>query len=146
MAFTHRQSIAYKHTVDLWQPTRTINATTGAPSDESYTLAYSGVKCLWDYTNNYSDVPTAAGRVKRPNLMTTDSIHFESSQQVEEGWIIVNRTLLPDGSQSQLYNDVSRILGSANFAESSGNRRANKKVMYATTLEKAPSTILSHYA
>lgn len=146
MALTRRQTIAYRHKCDLWQPTRTINASTGAVAAETYTLAYSGVSCLYDYTDNYSDVSPGAGRVKRPNLMTTDKIHFDSNQTLSDGWIVVNRTLLPDGSRSTLYNAASRVLGSPNVAESSGNRRAQKQLVYATTLEKPPATIVSYYA
>lgn len=136
-----RQLACYRHTVNLWQPTRTINATTGAVGAETYALAYSGVSCRYEYTDNVSDPTEGAGRIKRPTIFTTDKIHFDSAQEVGDDWIVKNVSLLPDGSQSPLYGEFHRILGVARVTPSAGVRRANKQSVMAMTIEKPPAGV-----
>lgn len=136
-----RQRLAYNHTVNLWSVDRTINSTTGAVGAETYTLAYSGVKCRYEYTDNVSDVVEGAGRTKRPTIFTTDKIHFDAAQEVGELWIVKNVSLLPDGSQSPLYGEFHRVLGVSHVSPSAGNRRANKRSVMAQTIEKVPNGV-----
>jgi len=141
-----RQQLAYKHLCDLWKPTRTINATTGVVSDETYVLMYSNVQMLYQYTRNLDDPIDAIGRIKRPTEFTTDFLHMDSAQDCEDGWIAVNRTILPDGSHSRQYNVGHKILGAGNFTESAGNRQANKQSFMAQENEHLPTEIVSYYS
>lgn len=135
---TQRQKLSYNHLANLWKPVRSVNATTGKPADDTYTLAYSGVRCAYHYTDNLSDPVEGAGRIKRPTVFTTDAIKFEASQEVGADWIVKNVSILPDGSQSPLFGEFHRILGVARVTPNAGNRRANERKMLAQTIEKPP--------
>ena len=136
-----RQRAAYVHKCNLWSVTRTVNATTGVAGAETYTLAYSGVLCRYEYTDNLSDPIEGAGRIKRPTVFTTDAIHMDAAQPCGEGWIAKNVSLLPNGTQSPLYGEFHRILGAARISPSAGNRRANKRKMLAQSMEKPPAGV-----
>lgn len=146
MSLNIRQQNCYKHLIDLWNVARTINATTGVVGDETYTLAYSNVKVRLQFTRNLDDPMDGIGRMKRPTEFTTDFIHMDSAQGCDDGWISINRTILPDGSHSQQYNVGHKILGAANYTESAGNRQANKKSFMAQEVEHLPATIAAYYA
>lgn len=144
MALNPRQMRAYKDLVDLWAPSRTVD-TSGEPSGDTFTLVASNVVCKYEYTDNISDPTSDVGRVKRPTIFTDDKLHMEAAQQCGEGWMIVNRTLLSDGSQSSLYNQVHRCLGVARVNETRGVRRANKRSLMITVHEKPPTAIKTYY-
>ena len=136
-----RQIACYCHTVNLWSVASPINATTGVVGDDVYTLAYSGVKCRYEYTDNISDPIEGIGRTKRPTVFTTDKIHFDSAQPIGDNWIVKNVSILPDGTQSPLYGEFHRILGAPKVTPSAGNRRANKLSVMALSMEKPPDGV-----
>lgn len=139
MALTQRQKAAYKHLCDIWSVGRTI--TSGVPGDETFTLAYSGVACLYQYTPNVDDVTDSVGRVKTRTIFTTDIVHFDAAQEVKDAWILVNRSLLADGSHSPAYGEVHRVLGAPRIIANAGNRKANKRSVMAMSMEHAPTGV-----
>lgn len=138
MPLNVRQQHAYKHLVNLWKPVRSVNQATGKASAETYVLAYSKVPCLYQYTDNVSNPTQGVGRVKRMTIFTTDIIHFVQEQQIDEGWIVKNVSLLPDGTQSPLYGQFHRVLGVARVTPTAGARKANKRSVMCQVMEKTP--------
>ncbi len=48
---------------------------------------------------------------------------------------------MADGSQSPLYGEFHRVLGSPRVTPTTGNRRANKLKVMAQTLERVPAGV-----
>lgn len=138
MAFhtSPRQRIAYQEVCNLWQPSRSINATTGAVATEVFTLAYSNVPFLFQNTPNYSQIPRAGGRLKQDSLLTSDTMHFYADQEIGEGWIVKDVTLNPDGSTPRTYGKFYRVQG-----EPQPNRRGNKQSVETVNIEHPPTGV-----
>lgn len=127
--------------MNLWSVSRSINATTGVVSDETYTLAYSNVACRYEYTKNFSNPFQGVGRLKRPDELTTDNIHFIEDQQIGSDWCVVNISLKPDGTRSELFGECHRILGAPDYTPSAGLRRGNKFQVMAQSMEHPPAGV-----
>lgn len=144
MDLNRRQKALYKHKCDIWSVDRTVTAGTNKPSDEIYILILENVPCIYEYTPNV-DVETEAGRVKEFTLLTTDKIHMEASVPVEDGYLIVNRTVKRDGKPSRATNEVHKMLGQPEIHESLGRRKANKLMMEGMSIEHPPTQLVAHY-
>jgi hypothetical protein len=56
----------------------------------TYQLMYSNVPAQFVPTDNY-DRMQGATRLKQNNIQTSDYIHFQSDQEIGEGWVIYIR-------------------------------------------------------
>jgi hypothetical protein len=121
-----RQQKLYVHSVDLWSPGGTL-AASGAPSGPRvYTQAYSAVPCHFEIRPNI-DEASVAGRVQTGMIFTYDILHVAELQPVTVGWIVVNQTLLPDGSHGMMWHRCWKVEGPTKATATSGGRRAGKQ-------------------
>jgi hypothetical protein len=119
MALTFRQTRAYNFTVSIIRPERTI--TDGIPSDDSYSLVASGVKCHLRITQNDSDA-APVGRLKRRSALTEDETHFEISVDVKDGDLIYDAT-----PASRTAGQWGKVQGQPKLTIGSAFRRTNKQ-------------------
>lgn len=137
MSLNTRQKALYTHRCNIWSVTRTKDGN-GKPGDETYSLSASSVPCYYQYTPNVDDAIPGGGRVKRATIFTTDIVHMEASQTLEDGWILKNVSVKPDGSADSNNGTYHRVLGAANVIPRAGNRQANKRSVMAMVLEHPP--------
>lgn len=138
-----RQERFYTHLVDLWQPAITLQAS-GAPTGAAdWTKAYSDVPCHFEIHANIN-APSVAGRVQEGMIFTYDVLHVAEMQPVRSGWIVVNQTLLPDGSEGMMYQRAWIIQGPTKAIATSGSRRAGKQsfLCYLLVPQEVPSDIV----
>ena len=140
MALNRRQKQGYGHRCDIVR-VGVGPIVNGKPTGVTYTLNARNVPCLYSYTDNVSDPIEGVGRAKRTMIFTLDSIHFEQSVEIDDGWITINRTLRKDGSRHQLWGEVHKVGGDPKVFEDSNGRHANKKSVYAATLEHVPPEV-----
>lgn len=130
-----RQIRCYQHKCDVWRATR------GANGYETWALISVDRICLYQFTPNVSDVIPGIGRVKRTSEFTNDTLHFVADENVKETDIVINRTILPDGTRSRMWGVGHRLLGDSQMIESSGGRRANKQSFPAQVEEQLPDGV-----
>jgi hypothetical protein len=90
------------------------------------------------FTKNVSDPTQDVGRIKRMTIFTTDEVHFDAAQQIDEGWIVKNVSIQRNGRNSNLYGQFHRCLGVAQVIDSTGRRDPNYRSMMMQVLEKIP--------
>lgn len=135
MPLNSRQLRCYQHRCDIWR------GTFGANGYETWARVAVNVQMLYEFTPNVSDVIPGVGRVKRTSEFTNDTLHFAADQDVEEGDICINRTILPGGKRSRMYGVGHKLLGGSQMIESSGARRANKQSFPAQVEEDLPDGV-----
>lgn len=128
-----RQRLLYTYRVDLWEPHETPDATT-------YQCRYLGVRCYLSRGNSVSQ-PELFGRAEQDDMFTLDTFGFGEEQEINEGWILVNRTLLNDGSRVNEYGRCWVARGSDRYIPTQGRRRGGRVEMKASALPEAPSGV-----
>jgi hypothetical protein len=136
-----RQMRSYVHLCDIWSWTEQPNTGGGVPGLRIYTFAFTGVHCMYQYTANVSDPVEGAGRTKRQSIYTDDAIHFTQDQDIEEGWLIINRSIPPPGRMNVLFGQGHIVLGFERTTPSGGARDANKNAVLAMVLDKLPAGV-----
>jgi hypothetical protein len=122
-----------QHKCDIYRRA-TISAVSG--SIEGADVAYSitpvatGVLCYWQATPEL-DEPATQGITKTVNLVTSDKWHFLSSQELQDGWLIVNRIILPNGQRHSDYGAVSVIQGNPTTNSSMVGRDTQSQWVFA---------------
>lgn len=108
--------------------------------DVSYTLTpvATSVMTYWQATPEL-DEPSTQGITKTVNLVTSDKWHFLSSQELADGWLIVNRIILPDGSRHHDYGAVSVIQGNPTSNTSMVGRDTQSQWVFA---KRSPEILL----
>lgn len=139
MALTPRQKRLYTDRMDLYRPSMPRNPSTGrvlAPVKE-YTPAYFDIPC---YFQIRSSVETAQlfGRIEGDNIFTVDTIHLDGEQEIDSGWIAVNKTLDSDGSESLNYGRYWIVQGQPKTISNRGRRRARKRSVEAIQQGRKP--------
>jgi hypothetical protein len=127
---SERQDIAFQHTVDLYRPSRVI-AADGKPGPEQYTLAEAGVRCHREATANLSEI-TAFGRLEGGFLLTIEQFHFGEDQEIEDSWLIVDRSLRPDGTHGSFYGRIWGVRSQPQEFMQSPTREGGKKIVKAS--------------
>lgn len=140
MPLNDRQKRAYQHKADFYRVTRTVNSGTGKPGAETVSIAFKNVQCRYEFTDNISD-PMSFGRVKRPTIFTTDILHMDAAQEIQDGWYVVDRSLV-GGGRSPNYGTVHRVLGAPHANPSQGRRLSNKKSVQISSVETPPAGIV----
>lgn len=95
MPLSPRQELSYNHLADLYRPGRQLDAD-GKPRPESYTLAYSGVRCRFEIKQSVS-IASLIARLEGDQSDTVDIWHGPEDQEIDENWLIHNVSVLPDG-------------------------------------------------
>lgn len=139
-----RQTISFNDLVDLWEPAVSINTSTAAPGNETFTLRYTDVPARVVYTRNVDDLSGIAGRQKRKTIFTIDGYQFAADQEVDNGWFAVNRTYV-NGTAGPLFNEAVGMMGAPQIVTNKGNRGANNRFLLAMTQEHAPTSLSSYY-
>jgi hypothetical protein len=140
MALTPRQVLAYKDTVDLYSLAQTTSLTTGLRTAKTYALVASAVPCLFKIRQSV-EAPSPMGRVESDNMFSLDEIHFDHAQAIDSDWVIVNKSLAADGSQSQNYGRYWICRGQPASIPSHGGRRANVRIVQAVQVKKPPAGV-----
>jgi hypothetical protein len=130
MALGWRQRRLYKSTVSLYEPTVTISPTTGRPTTKAYTLAESGVKCLFVKRDSVSS-PFPMGRGEVDNQFTHEAIAFDQRQIIGEGWLIVDQSVDVRGDDVLTAGDYWIVIGEPKKIPDMGGRRAGYVMVQA---------------
>jgi hypothetical protein len=124
--------------VHIIRPGFTVNATTGAPSDETYSVIALNVPCYIQPTDNIDIVVGGAGRLKNPGSATMDTVHMAADVDVQDADILKYVSQYSDGSNTPDYGTYVRVQGAPSHIPSAGNRSANKLSVRTLSLEKTP--------
>lgn len=141
-----RQLRAYRSRVDVWRKgTRTFSGT-GAPTEAAYFRIRTAMPGLWDYTQNDSD-PTQVGRIKRRTALTEDGFHAEVNEDLRDTDILVDVSLLADGSNSPNIHTMARIQGEPRKIPNFGGRRVNAQIVQTMSIPRNewPAEIAAAY-
>ena len=76
-----RQTALYTEIADLYKP---VASKTSA---QTYTLEYSDVPCQFVPTPNI-DEKGGAAKLKQNSVMTSDGLHFHTSQEIGDEWVV----------------------------------------------------------
>ena len=125
-----RQALGYNHRVDLYKPTRTIQAG-GKPEPAGYTKQFTDVACRVEIEQSPSS-PSPMGRIEADIVLAIDKIHFAEDQVIDDGWLVHNKTLNLDGSQSTLYGRWWRVRSEPQRFINSTRRRGGKLIVLAS--------------
>ena len=136
-----RQIRCYQHKCDVWRVSRSAPDSQGKCGDDVWTQIGAGISCLYEYTDNLSDIVEEGGRIKRVTVFTDDKIHFVIDADVKDGDIIKNVSMIAD-MPSPIYGEFHRTLGSGHATPSAGGRRANKVSFLAQTEEHPPTGVV----
>lgn len=134
MPLTPRQELLYGHLVDLYQPTTT--RTGGKPNPTGYTK-HAGVRCRINMRQSPS-VSSPFGRIEGDIVQAIDTIAFAEDQAVDDGWWMENKTLRPDGTESNMYGRWWVIRGEPQRFVDSARRHMGRKVVMASQEELPP--------
>lgn len=126
---TPRQERLYNHTVDLYAPTTAIVA--GKPGPTTYALAEAGVRCRINIKSSPSS-PMPIGRVEMDIVVAIDTIAFAEDQEIDDGWLIHNKTLRPDGAESNLYDRWWMVRSEPQRFVDSERRRGGRVIVMAS--------------
>jgi hypothetical protein len=131
-----RQLISFGHLADLYRPTRTY-AADNKPSAEGYVLAYAGVRCRFEIKQS-TDLATVVGRLEGDQVETTDGVHFSEDQEIDDNWLILNRSLQVDGSPDGNFGRFWIVRGQPQKFSRSANRQGGKIVVKASQEKNPP--------
>ena len=123
MALGARQRRLYKDTVTLYSPSRTQSAVTGLLTAYTYTLAETGVKCLFLKRDSTSG-PTPVGRGESDNMFTHDQISFDQRQIIGENWLILDASVDVRGDDVLTAGEYWIVIGEPKKIADRGGRRA----------------------
>ena len=136
----HWQTALFQHTVDIWRPTRTLGSD-GQYSAATYSLYASGVSCYHNVTPSVSQ-PDVIGRMEQDNIFTLDEFWFDEAQSILEEDVIVEKTLLSDGSQSNRYGKGYMTRGDPRLIADTGPILAfGHKEIVAALMEQLPAGV-----
>lgn len=136
MALTRRQELCYNHRVDLYAPQYTI-AADGKRGPITYTLAYEDVPCRLEIKGSPNS-GSPVGRIEMDVVISVDVAHFSEDQEIDDGWWMLNKTLLPDGSQSIQYGRWHVVRGEPRRIINSLRRRGGKKSVMCSQESRPP--------
>ena len=131
MTLGARQRRLYRNTVDIYSVAVTLDPATGRPTDKSYTLEASGVKCLFGKRDSTS-TPTPGGRQESDNMFSHDEVHFLANQAIGEGWVMKDVSVDRYGNQAQSYGQYWIVVGEPKTWSDYGGRRAGHVAVQAT--------------
>jgi len=128
--------MSFNHLCDLYSPSRTL-AADGKPGAEQFQLAYTNVRCRREATPNLSML-TPFGRVQAQSLLTIEQWHFAEDQEIEDGWALIDRTILPDGSRGSSWGRIWRVRSQPERFVRSEFRDGGKQIVKASEEKELP--------
>jgi hypothetical protein len=93
-----------QHTVDLWKPARTLTGVDWSQVSYRNAPEQAAVRCFHNRNPSVSQLEMF-GRTEQDDIFTLDVFWFPVGQVVDEGWVIVEKSLNPDGSQAQDFGE-----------------------------------------
>jgi len=141
-ALSPRQELSFNHLCDLWRPLRDY-ASDNKPSAERYELAYVNVRCRFEIKQS-TDTTSAIGRLEGDQFFTIDAIHFAERQEIDDNWIVVNRSMSADGNAADTMNGrIWMVRGQPQVFARSERRQGGKKLVMASQEQNPPLGMLS---
>lgn len=92
---------SFTHRADLWSPCYT----TGADKKKIFTgyrLRFLSIRCFLDRSPSVDQL-AHFGRFEQDDIFTLDIWHFDDDQAIAGSWLVVNRSLNPNGSRPDDY-------------------------------------------
>lgn len=141
--FRHRR--LFKHRADLWEPDLPLPPD-GRPESTTYTLVLSNVPCLRD-TKSAIDTPGGViAVIESDDMMTADTFRFPPGVPLDSSWLVIDRSLTPNGQPGLKYNQTWICKGEPVTEEDTDAVRTTGMVdAYATRIVRAPAEVRTHY-
>lgn len=134
------QDATYTHLCDIYRPDFDIPPG-GDPMKGPYTLAQSGVPCRF-VTKSAVDQPDLVGLIESDDLLTVDTVRLPENTEIETSWILVNRTLRQDGTESLNYGRAYILRGDPKRRDSEpGWEDMGRVVAFVSRLAAKPSGV-----
>lgn len=134
------QDSTYTHLCDIYRPSFTIPPG-GDPLKGPYTLAEEDVPCRF-VTKSAIDQPDLIGLVESDDLITVDTVRLPENTEIESSWIVVNRTLRTDGSESLNFGRAYILRGEPKRRDSDpGFEDMGRVVAFVTKLAVKPAGV-----
>ncbi len=140
MPLTPRQTRLYKDLVDIYSLAQTTSPTTGRRTAKTYTLSASAVPCHFKIRQSV-EAPNPMGRIEADNIFSRDEVHFAHDALIDSDWVLVNKSLALDGSQSKNYGRYWIVSGQPQSIPSHGGRRANFRIVQAVQVKRPPNGV-----
>ena len=95
------QAITFKHLADLWEPVEVQNAS-GDTEGQQWVQRWQGVP---NYMVAQPNVPVliGIGQVAEHTIFTYDVRWWDDKQPIDSNWVIVDRSVNPDGTLTRNY-------------------------------------------
>ena len=137
VALTRRQELFYTDRADLYRPVHDRDPTSGTYRGKRYEPEALAVPCYFEVR---SSVETAQlfGRIEGDNMFTVDTVHLDGEQEIDSGWVLVNRTLDADGAPSRNYGRYWIVQGQPKSVSNRGRRTARKRSVEAIQVSRKP--------
>jgi hypothetical protein len=134
MALNRRQLRIYQHRVNLYRPQElSYDEFNSQESVQFFTdPAYSNIPCGY-FESDELDTISVVGRLNHDIMLTIDKFHFETGQEIEDGWLI---ELMTPGNPDA--NKFWITQGNAKDRQTIGKRRANYRRVYAKRTAPPP--------
>lgn len=125
----------FQDLVDLWMPAPVAVGGPGGVLDlavPSWSLAQSGVKCYAKITPN-QDFPTVGGTQRMEfTQFTIDTFYFVPGQVIFSDWVIIYRSLNPDGTHTANYGTKWAVRGAPRLLHDAQVRRYGRLEVRST--------------
>jgi hypothetical protein len=133
---SRRQRHFYQHLCDVWAPDPQYGSGAQDSVDQGtrWRLVEQNVRCFFQMTKSLDEVD-AFGRIQGDG--GNDIVFFGLDQDVDEDYILANKTTNPGGIPSHNYGQFWRVKGPATIFSNANRRTGGRKAMYAYR-EKVP--------
>jgi len=136
--FRHQR--LFRHLADLWRPAFPIPAGE-FPGDTQYELAEADVPCLFD-TKSAVDRPELLGLIEGEDMITVDTVRFPAGTEIDSSWVVVNKSLTPEGAEGLNYGRGWVVKGAPVRDEDwSPSARSGMVEAYVTRLPALPAGV-----
>ena len=134
-----REEMLYEDLADLWRPEFSIT-TTGAMDARTYRRVATGIPCYLDRHPSASQLERF-GRTEQDDLFTRDIWNFAEEQLVKDTWVIVCKSIDPDGQRSVDYGKCWTCAGDRQPIERTSRRSAGCTIIVAVAQPELPNGV-----
>lgn len=135
------QERLFTQTFSLWIPLAVTLSAAGRASETTYSLSASGVSGYIVRNPSTSDTDPALGRFEADMIFTQDIFWFDISQTIDEKWVIVNKTVMPNGVNHPDYGKGWITRGQPRRQASITGVGMGHTEIYGTSLPVLPSGV-----
>jgi hypothetical protein len=128
-----RQEIVYVHSFHVFREEFTSGGT-GKTSRTGWNRIATAAPGLYGYTQNDDD-PSGAGRAKRRTQLTEDHLECEVTTDLKSGDMVVDVSLMIDGSHSLNYGTVHHVQGQPRKYPDQGEMELNYLTVQLMSVE-----------